>query len=116
MFKTLRISLVLLAAAMVMALGACAGLPNASQVIAIESACAIDAGIRPTVSVLLTLATPAEVATIDAARAVIDPVCANPGGSVQANTVAALTAASAQVLGVVTTLQARKAHPAASGA
>lgn len=103
-------------AAAVMGLTACAGAPTAGGVAVIQNACAIDAGIRPTVSVLLVLATPQESAAVTAARAVIDPVCANPSGSYEANTISAVTAASAQVLSVVTTLQARKAHAPAAAA
>lgn len=111
MLKSLRTPLLMLAAIACMALAACAGAPTAGGVAAIQNACAIDAGIRPTVSALLVFATPQEAAAVTAARAVIDPVCANPSGSYEANTVAAVTAASAQVLGVVATLQARKSHP-----
>jgi hypothetical protein len=92
--------------------------PSADQVVAIQNACAIDAGIRPTVTALLTvpgLATVQEVAAVTAARAVIDPICANPSGSVQANTLAVLTGATGNVLAIVTQLQARKSgsEPAA---
>lgn len=102
--------------AIVLGLTACAGAPTAGGVQAIQNACAIDAGIRPTVSVLLVLATPQEAAAVAGARAVIDPVCANPSGSYEANTISAVTAASAQVLSVVTTLQARKSHPPSAAA
>lgn len=92
-------------------LAACAGAPTAGGVAAIQNACAIDAGLRPTVSALLIFATPQEVAAVGAARAVIDPVCANPNGTYEANTVAAVTAASAQVLGVLAELKSRQGHP-----
>ena len=72
----------------------------------------VDAGVRPTVTALLAipgLATAQEVAAVTAARAVIDPICANPAGTPQANALAALTTASGQVVAIVTTLQARKA-------
>ena len=91
--------------------------PNAAQVADIQTACAVDAGLRPTVTGLLAipgLATVDEVAAVTAARAVIDPICANPGGTVQANAIAAVTSASAQVLGIVTQLQARKSGSAAA--
>lgn len=104
----------LLALVSLAALCACAsftGVPDAAQVIAIQNACAIDAGIRPTVSLLMVLATPAEALAVTDARAIIDPICANPTGSVQANTLAALSGASAQIVGVLTTLEARKAAP-----
>ena len=89
--------------------------PSADQVQAIQNACAIDAGIRPSVTVLLAvpgLATVQEVTAVTAARAVIDPICANPSGSVQANTLAVLTGATGNVLAIVTQLQARKAESA----
>jgi len=93
-----------------------AATPNATQVTQIQNACAFDAGLRPTVSALLAipgLARPQEIAAVAAARAVIDPICANPGGSVQANTIAAVTGATAQVLTIATQLQQRS-NPAAS--
>ena len=88
--------------------------PNASQVQQIQTACAIDAGLRPTANALLAipgLATPQEIAGVVAARAVIDPVCANPAGSVEANTIAAFTSATAQVVGIVTALKTRQPVP-----
>jgi len=91
------------------------GAPDSRQVQAIQNACAVDAGVRPVVTVLLAtpgLATPDEVAAVAAARAVIDPVCSNPAGSVQANAIAAVTGASAQIVGIVTQLQARQAASA----
>jgi len=93
------------------ALCACTTTPTANQVAAITNACAIDAGIRPTITELLAipgLATPAEITAVATARAVIDPICANPSATPQANALAALTGASAQVIAIVTTLQARK--------
>ena len=85
--------------------------PDANQVAAIQNACAVDAGLRPTVTLLLAvpgLAKVEEVAVVTAARAIIDPVCANPANSVQANAIAAVTGASAQIIGVVTQLQQRQ--------
>lgn len=102
----------------ILALSGCAsmgGTPDANQVQQIQTACAVDAGIRPTVTALLALpglAKPEEIAAVVAARAVIDPICANPSGSIQANAIAAVTSASAQVIGIVAQLQARKAAPA----
>lgn len=108
------LALAIAAAAASLSLAGCAasGAPDAPQVQMIQNACAVDAGLRPTVTALLAvpgLATPDEVAAVVAARAVIDPVCANPAGSVQANAIAAVTGASATVLGIVTQMQARKA-------
>jgi hypothetical protein len=102
----------IIACLIALVLCACTTTPTANQVAAITNACAIDAGIRPTVTELLAipgLATPQEVAAVVAARAVIDPICANPSATPQANALAALTGASAQVIAIVTTLQARKA-------
>ena len=104
----------LAAACSVLALAACSttGTPEAGQVQQIQTACAVDAGIRPTVTALLAipgLATVQEVAAVGAARAVIDPICANPGGSVQANAITILVSANAQLVGIVAQLQARKA-------
>ena len=112
-------ALIALAAASVALLPACTTAPTADQVTQIQTACAVDAGVRPTVTALLAipgLATAQEIAGVAAARAVIDPICANPAGTPQDNALAALTTASGQVVAIVTTLQARKgaAAPAAS--
>ena len=85
--------------------------PSDIQVQQIENACAVDAGIRPTITAFMAipgLVQPAEDAAIIAARAVIDPICANPAGNVQSNAISALTSASAQVVGIVAQIQARK--------
>lgn len=108
MFKSIRSSLLMLAASAVMALSACAGAPTATGVQAIQNACALDAGLRPTVTLLIAFATPQEAAAVTAARAVIDPVCANPSGTYEANTVAAVSGAAGQILAVVTELKARQ--------
>lgn len=107
-------AMIALAAASVAVLPACTTAPTADQVAQIQTACAVDAGVRPTVTALLAipdLATAQEIAAVAAARAVVDPICANPAGTPQANALAALTAASGQVVAIVTTLQARKAAP-----
>lgn len=100
------------ASAVVLAtLPACATAPTDNQIQAIQNACAFDAGIRPTVTVLLAmpgLAKPEQIAVVAAARAVIDPICANPGGMPQANAAAALAGATGQVLSVLADLQAKK--------
>jgi hypothetical protein len=91
--------------------GGCATTPTASQVQAIENACAIDAGIRPIVTELLAvpgLATPAESLAVSTARNIIDPICANPSASPKANTLAALTGASMNIVNIVTALKARQ--------
>ena len=114
----LAIAIASIAAAACLMLAACStpgAAPNAAQVSEIQTACAVDAGLRPTITGLLAipnLATLDEVAAVTAARAVIDPICANPSGTVQAHAIAAVTSASAQVLGIVTQLQARKDAPA----
>ena len=110
MFRS--VSKFLVVAALAVCAAACTTVaPDATGVAAIQNACAVDAGLRPTVDVLLAFATPQEKATVVGARAVIDPVCANPSGTFEANTVAAVTGASAQIVGLLTTLQERKAHP-----
>ena len=96
-------------------LSGCATAPGAAEVAQIQTACAVDAGLRPTVSVLLAvpnLATAQEATTIIAARAVIDPICANPAGTPQVNAIAVLAGASGQLVGIVTQLQARQTAPA----
>lgn len=93
-------------------LAGCANPPTGDQVQAIRNACAFDAGLRPTVTMLLAvpdLATPEEIGAVAAARAVIDPICANPAGAPQENAIAAVSGASATIVGVVTQLQMRKA-------
>lgn len=94
------------------ALAGCATAPTVTQVQAIQNACAIDAGIRPIVLELQAipgLVQPAENLAITAARGIIDPICANPAASPQANTLAALTGASAQIVGIVSSVKQRQA-------
>ena len=101
----------------VLALSACsttgtATPPTDQQVAAINAACATDAAIRPSVTVLMAipgLATPQEAAGIVAARAIIDQICANPSASLQASGVTALSGAVGQVVAYVAQLEARKA-------
>lgn len=86
--------------------------PGAQAVARIQAACATDAAIRPSVTVLLTipgLATPEQIAGIAAARAVIDPICANPGAGLQGNSAAALAGAVGQVVAYVAQMQAQRA-------
>lgn len=86
--------------------------PTADQVSKIETACAIDAGVRPTVSALLAipgLASADEIRAVNLARAAIDPICANPSAPLQASAMAAFTNAAGQIVGIVAQLQARKA-------
>ena len=90
-------------------LAACATPPTDAQVQRIQLACAVDAGIRPSITALMVFATPQESAGIVAARAVIDPICANPGGTVQANAIAAFTAATTQVVSIYSDMKTRKA-------
>lgn len=104
------VALSLISACLMM--GGCAtGAPDAAQVQQIQLACGVDAGLRPTVTALMVipgLVQPADNVAILAARAVIDPICANPAGNVQSNAVAALASANAQLLGIVAQIQARK--------
>ena len=101
-------------AAIVVGLTACAspaGAPDAAQAQQIQMACAVDAGLRPTVTALMAipgLVQPAENVAIVAARAVIDPICANPAGNIQANAISVLVNANAQLVGIVAQVQARK--------
>lgn len=114
-FIGLRLLAVIASIALGLAMLAGCAAPNASQVDAIKSACAIDAGIRPTVTILLAvpgLAKPEEIAAVAAARTVIDPVCANPAGTAQENALAAVSGASATLIGIVTQMQMRKAEGA----
>lgn len=80
----------------------------------IRAACAADAVIRPSVSALLAvpgLATHEQVAAVMAARAVIDPICANPAAAKEA-ALTGLTNATAQVLGVYVAMKQARAASA----
>lgn len=95
------------------------GAPSDQQVARIHAACATDAAIRPSVTVLLTipgLATPEQAAGIAAARAVIDPICANPAAGLQGNSAAALTGAVGQVVAYVAQMQAQRVADPGPGA
>lgn len=98
----------------VAALAGCSAVPatpDAQQLSAIQTACAADAALRPTVTVLLAipgLATPEQVVGIAAARAVIDPVCAHPADGVAGNALAAVSGAAGQIVAYVADLQARR--------
>lgn len=86
--------------------------PTDQQVARIQAACATDAAIRPSVTVLLTipgLATPEQAAGIAAARAIIDPICANPAAGLQGNSAAALAGAVGHVVAYFAQMQARRA-------
>lgn len=91
--------------------------PDAAQVALITNACNADKSIRPTIDLLLVLATPAQNDAIKTARLVIDPVCANPAADVEANVILAFNGAVAKVLEVKAQLDAVKAGaPAAKSA
>lgn len=90
---------------------ACSTPPTAGQLYAIQTACGSDAALRPTVSILLSipgLATPQEVAGIAAARAIIDPICADPGAPVGTTAAQSLAGAAGQVAAYVVAMQARQ--------
>lgn len=91
------------AAAATLALSACATVPGGQQASAIQSACAVDAGLRPVVTILLATPgaiQPEDAAIVVAARAVIDPICANPSAPLEANALVALTTATAQIAAI----------------
>lgn len=95
------------------------GAPSDQQVARIQAACATDAAIRPSVTVLLAipgLATPEQAAGIAAARAVIDPICANPVAGLQGNSAAALAGAVGQVVAYVAQMQAQRVADPGLGA
>lgn len=87
----------------------CATPPTTSQVTAITNACAIDAGLRPVVTELLPMANATETSVITAARAVIDPICANPSAAPQTNAISAVTGAAAEIVNIVSQIKARQA-------
>ncbi|APB98499.1 hypothetical protein A4F89_03630 [Polynucleobacter asymbioticus] len=101
-------SLLTLLALAAVGLSACMTTPPADIVVAIQNSCVIDAGIRPTVTALEVLATPMEVQAINAARAIIDPICANPSASVQANTLTILATNVGNIQGILVALQIKK--------
>lgn len=99
MKKMLRNTLLAgLVAISALALNACK--PDAAQVALITNACNADAAIRPSINLLLVLATPVQAQAVQAARLVIDPVCANPSADVETNVILAFNAAVAKVLEV----------------
>ena len=107
----MKTMLLALAAATLTACVAQPSTPDAQAVARIQAACAADAALRPTVTVLLAipgLATPQEVAGVAAARAVIDPICANPSGGVAGNALAAVSGAAGQIVAYVADMQARR--------
>lgn len=110
MKRTVVTAAIALAAGLMMS--ACAtSPPSDDQVAKIQTACAIDAGVRPAVTALLAvpdLATPTEAAAVAAARAVIDPVCANPSAPLQTSAISAVSSASMQLVTMAAQLQARR--------
>ncbi len=104
--------LALLACAAITACAAFDAAPGAAQVAAIKDACAVDASLRPTVQALIFLATPDEQKAVQVAEAGIDTVCANPSGSVEANTLAIFGENTAQIVNIVAQLKSRKAAAA----
>lgn len=81
--------------------------PEEARLDRIQRACALDAVIRPTITQLLTLpkATDNDRETVAIARAAIDPICANPAGSVGTNVLTTLTANTGKILAIVAKLQ-----------
>ena len=102
-------SLLALLAVGTLALGACTSPPTQNEINIITNACNVDAAIRPLVTALAPLANPEEILAVTTARGVIDPICANPAGSVASNTVAVLSSNVATIQTVLGKLQARKA-------
>jgi dihydrodipicolinate synthase/N-acetylneuraminate lyase len=99
---------IILIGALAFALSACATTsttPTDSQVAQIKQACAIDAQIRPVVQVFEVAADPQVIAGLVAARTIIDPICANPTQTLEANAQAAFSAAIAQALKIEMTLR-----------
>jgi hypothetical protein len=119
MFRRTVTFLIAAVAAVMVAACTTTGTPTPQAVNAIQTACTADAALRPTVTALLAipgLATPQEVTAVTAARAVIDPVCANPSAPVAANVQAALAASTGNIVAIVTELQVRKTRAASSPA
>jgi ABC-type Fe3+-hydroxamate transport system substrate-binding protein len=104
-------------------LTACASNPNqtpaeaaAARLERIQTACVVDAGIRPIVDQMMNtygFNGPEEIATIQAARAIIDPICANPSGDVSVNVATAFFGASTQIFLIYTQYQVAHAEEVA---
>lgn len=113
-FATMRFValLAVLACGMLLFLAGCVTPPTPTQAGQIRMACAADAGIRPSVSIALAipgLAKPEEIAAVAAARAVIDPICADPTKPVLGvDPYVAVTQATAQVAGILVQVESRK--------
>ena len=108
LFRTFAAAAVLMAAAALTACAAFTATPGAAQVAAIQSACIVDATVRPTVTDLLVLATPAENDAVTAARKIIDPICANPTAPLATDALTTFSESTAQIANVLGMLQARK--------
>lgn len=89
--------------------------PTPAQVNAVRMACAADAGIRPSVDVMLAipgLAKPDEVAAVIAARGIIDPICKAPDAPFAGgDPYVAVSQASGTIAGILVQVQRRKAEP-----
>lgn len=105
MFRSIR---TLVACAAVALCAACATAPSTDIVSDITAACAADAAVRPIVTQLEVLATPAETQALTLARGVIDPICANPAAAPSANALQIVMTQGGVILGVVETLRARQ--------
>lgn len=98
--------------AAVVFLAGCAYPPTPGQVNQIKVACAADAGLRPSVDLLLSLpglAKPEEVLAITSARVIIDPICKNPDSPpIGIDPYSEVTKASALIAGTVAQMEMRK--------
>lgn len=97
-------------------LAACAASPDQPAGVAkVQAACAADAVIRPSVTALLAtpgLATPEQALAVAGARAIIDPICADPSKPLADNGAQALANATGTVLAIYTQVRAAKAASA----
>lgn len=87
---------------------ACATAPSTDVVSDIAAACAADAAVRPIVTSLAVLATPAESQALTLARGLIDPICANPAAAPSTNALQIVMTQGAAIVGVIETLRARQ--------
>ena len=94
----------------VLLLSGCGTPPTVGQASLIQQACIQDALVRPIVTGLLTLATPAESDAVKLAEINIDAVCANPAATPAANIQAAFNAAIAKIATIEGALLARQAE------
>lgn len=93
----------------VLVLAGCTNPLTPNQTFLVQQACMQDAIVRPIVTGLMILATPAEVDAVRLAETNIDVVCANPSAAPDVNAQAAFSAGIAKITSIEATLLAKQA-------